>query len=1189
MPVAMRIDDLRVGTGMARIQRTGQTGARSLFLFHSGGSVMHKLLYLALVALLGSASVQAGDTVRVRMESSAGRPAESQSIRPLNRVDYGSFQVLELSAADAAKLAGTAGVTVLTDAGRIRFNQVDFDPLTQAERIGNGVFPTTASGEGLHLVQFDAPIKQEWRDALEERGLRVLQYYPGETFLVWGSIDSVTETVGQPNVRWQGGFLADYKINPNLDGRSGRIRNVDVTFYNNGTVDAVVGALEKLGGKVMTYAPAQPDKALFDAWVEVDADKLETIARMPEVLALSYASPEIGYDSELAAQIVAGNYNAALQPQPGYLPWLTGFGFNGSGVTWAATDSGVDLGHPDLSSRIVGGFSYPGCGSPNGDDEQGGNIPGGHGTHVAGIIAGSGFGDGAGTLVDEDDDDGFRYGQGIAPGASLYAVCVGPNLPPIGGYQSYSKNSLAASAIGMNASWHSGEPVPNGYSASVRTFDTMIRDGNFDAAGSQPFMVVFSAGNNGPGASTMNPLAGGKNTISVASSNNGADSDPAYSIDTIASYSSRGPSLDGRVLPTIAAPGEGISSTMRRVGASACAHPIVDTNSYYAYCSGTSMAAPQVSGALAVLAQWWRSNNSGATFSPAMGKALLINGAVDMGDKDVPNTAEGWGRIHLAHSASSALPRHFIDQSVVLDNTGDVHAFAGTIADPGKPVRITLVYTDAPGAVGASPALVNNLDLEVSNGGNLYRGNVITAGVSTTGGSADALNNAENVFLPAGASGAISVTVRATSLPGDGVPGVGDATDQDFALICDNCAVPDYRLTLSPVPREFCGPGPTTFDVSVGSVVGYTSPVALSLSGVPAGASANVAPTTVTPPGSATITLTPGSLAAGIYHFTLNGTSVSGARTVPVGFDLSTGVPVAPALTTPANNATGVAIIPTLVWGAATQGKSYVVEVASDAAFANIVFTQSTGSGRTATLDHELETNTHYYWRVRSSNICGGGANSAVFTFRTAATFGDCDDTQQANPLLVQDVEGATTGWTTTAGTGSALWAVSSTRPFSGTKSWLATDVAVTTDQYLVSPAVTLPAGQTPVGLSFRSDITSDALDASNCFDGGLLEVSTNGGGSWTQVGDALMNTPYNGVFVGGSPAVDNPAWCGTIPYRKTAVNLDSFAGQTVRFRFRFASDWSVGAAPLGWFVDDIKVQSCRGVVDLIFANGFES
>ena len=63
---------------------------------------------------------------------------------------------------------------------------------------------------------------------------------------------------------------------------------------------------------------------------------------------------------------------------------------------------------------------------------------------------------------------------------------------------------------------------------------------------------------------------------------------------------------------------------------------------------------------------------------------------------------------------------------------------------------------------------------------------MIAGGRSITGGDADRRNNLESVVLPAGAQGPFSVEVLGTSVGGDGVPGVGDATDQDFALVVSN-------------------------------------------------------------------------------------------------------------------------------------------------------------------------------------------------------------------------------------------------------------------------------------------------------------------------------------------------------------------------------------------------------------------
>src|SRR5204863_4114161 len=102
-----------------------------------------------------------------------------------------------------------------------------------------------------------------------------------------------------------------------------------------------------------------------------------------------------------------------------------------------------------------------------------------------------------------------------------------------------------------------------------------------------------------------------------------------------------------------------------------------------------------------------------------------------------------------------------------------------------KPLRITLAWTDAPGSPAANPT-VNNLDLQVDVGGKTYLGNHFSGALSTEGGSADSLNNLEAVYAPSGASGEFTVRVVAANIVGDGIPGNGDASDQDFALVVYN-------------------------------------------------------------------------------------------------------------------------------------------------------------------------------------------------------------------------------------------------------------------------------------------------------------------------------------------------------------------------------------------------------------------
>ena len=202
------------------------------------------------------------------------------------------------------------------------------------------------------------------------------------------------------------------------------------------------------------------------------------------------------------------------------------------------------------------------------------------------------------------------------------------------------------------------------------------------------------------------------------------------------------------------------------------------------------MAAPHVAGAVALLADWWRHSFAGATDpSPAMAKALLVNSAVDIGTADRPNIHEGWGRIHLPGIVDAAVPLVLRDQQELFTATGQQLQLEVGVVDPSEPLRVSVAWSDAPGAVGANPALVNNLDLTVETDGSTYLGNQFAAGWSTTGGVADSLNNLENVFV-ANPGESVTITLDATAIVGDGVPYNGFGVDQDFALVCYNCEGP---------------------------------------------------------------------------------------------------------------------------------------------------------------------------------------------------------------------------------------------------------------------------------------------------------------------------------------------------------------------------------------------------------------
>jgi subtilisin-like proprotein convertase family protein/sugar lactone lactonase YvrE len=203
---------------------------------------------------------------------------------------------------------------------------------------------------------------------------------------------------------------------------------------------------------------------------------------------------------------------------------------------------------------------------------------------------------------------------------------------------------------------------------------------------------------------------------------------------------------------------------------------------YYRYESGTSMAAADVSGVLALMQDYF-TNTLKTTPSPALLKAMLINGArpTYTYDFQVQNSInfQGWGLINLPDSLPSGITNtsgtacstFFLDQSPTNAlSTGDSRTFSIAVAPTaaGLPLRVTLAWTDPPGNPAAAIKLVNNLNLVVTNTatGAVYFGNDIPAGSTVNSAwdtnsapNLDTINNVENVFLPSSSSVTNNYTV----------------------------------------------------------------------------------------------------------------------------------------------------------------------------------------------------------------------------------------------------------------------------------------------------------------------------------------------------------------------------------------------------------------------------------------------
>jgi len=405
----------------------------------------------------------------------------------------------------------------------------------------------------------------------------------------------------------------------------------------------------------------------------------------------------------------------------------------------------------------------------------------------------------------------------------------------------------------MSEAYHDGARISNNswgsfddgvYNSDSQAYDALVRDAQplgstFPVAGNQEMVIVFSDGDDGPGARTVSPPSTAKNVIAVGGTENfrsmsttnggndtlgfdgcGTSDADANSANDIASFSGRGPCNDGRIKPDIVAPCTHITGGAPQsypppdpngTGSALPCFLTIDANDigvcalsgsgtipadnffpvnqqFFTESSGTSHSAPAVAGACALLRQYFI-NQSLMPPSPALTKAYLMNSAryvTGSGANDnLWSVNQGMGELDLG-TAFDGVPRILQDELAtnLFTATGQTRTFLGAVTDPSKPLRVTLAWTDSPGSTIGS-ALNNDLDLTVTVGCNTYRGNVFKGAFSATGGAADHRNNVESVFLPAGVAAEFTVTVTAYNITSDAV-GNGDTMDQDFALVVYN-------------------------------------------------------------------------------------------------------------------------------------------------------------------------------------------------------------------------------------------------------------------------------------------------------------------------------------------------------------------------------------------------------------------
>jgi len=168
--------------------------------------------------------------------------------------------------------------------------------------------------------------------------------------------------------------------------------------------------------------------------------------------------------------------------------------------------------------------------------------------------------------------------------------------------------------------------------------------------------------------------------------------------------------------------------------------------------------------------------------------------------------------------------------------------------------------------------------------------------------------------------------------------------------------------------------------------------------------------------------------------------------------------------------------------------------------------------------------------------------------------------------------------WNSRIQTGSTYFLESTTRSHSPTHSWYAPDMSTVTDFAITTNDLQLDTLST---LSFWHYFETDAA-----YDGGVVEISTDGGATWQDAGPYMVQNGYNSSIGPLNTALANrQAFTGSSggAFIQTVLTLTGFAGTTARIRFRFASDNSVGGE--GWYIDDVLLKNESGVVSLSTAS----
>ncbi len=657
-----------------------------------------------------------------------------------------------------ALLAGLWLAPALWAGDRVLLRRYQFEPAAGEPAIPERLrVAEDGPGQAYKLIHLNQPMNADLARTLAVRGVVTLSYVPENAFVV--RVGNAAALDDLPFVDWVGDYQPAYKIHPAV-GRaefaSAERRALGfvlhVSLHPGAPMKPVRQAMRALGGEVLAEADAGLLQRFEVRFAGPEEALVEALARLPDV-AWIVEKGERALRNDRARWIVQSydDPGAVSMATPAY-----DNGLRGKDEVIGLIDGTLDLDHCLFADTAVA--------QPGPDHRKvvyfSGVFPASfHGAHVGGTLAGQRE---DGSL----DDAGVAYEARVA-----FTEWFGNQSGLL--FNTLQTHAQEGAFLHSN-SWGEvdGSPVATEYTVDCVDIDAFSWQ-------NEDHLVVFAMMNDllfplGPALSPENAI----NVLAVGATEMSAAAPQPHLLAERHGSSRRGPTvLDGRRKPEIFAPGVTLSSAFAETPCAA-----IDQG-------GTSMATPVVTGAAALVRQYFRDGYypSGAAdparaFTPsgALIKAVLINGAVNMreesenqpgvfSDLPVPNNVEGWGRLNLDRSLHFAGDPGALQVRDVRNanglSTGESLSWLATVADAGQPLRATMAFTGPPAALAALFPVINDLDLKVTApDGTVYWGNHWDNGASIAGAVTDPLNNVESILLPAPQAGTYQFEVFARAV-----------------------------------------------------------------------------------------------------------------------------------------------------------------------------------------------------------------------------------------------------------------------------------------------------------------------------------------------------------------------------------------------------------------------------------------